>query len=114
MAKKGTSEKSTDTPASRDEISHLAWLVKSRSANQLSAVKLYKLFNKYPEKVKRKELSQTAHNLVAVCFSLWRAAFLADKTGMRHAVFRDANAFLGEMLRNNAITYAQDRSTREW
>ena len=33
-----------------------------------------------------RDLSKTAQTLVAVGFSLWRAAFLADKTGRRHAV----------------------------
>lgn len=49
-----------------------------------------------------------------ILHSLWRAAFLADKTGKRHAVFEDARAFLGKMLTDNAITYPQDRSAREW
>jgi hypothetical protein len=64
--------------------------------------------------MKSKELSQVAQNLVAVCFSLWRAAFLADKTGTRHAVLQDARTFSGKMLTDNAITYPQDRSAREW
>jgi hypothetical protein len=94
--------------------SHLEWLVKSRARNQHSALELFKLFAKYPALMKSKELSPTSQNLVAVCFSLWRAAFLADKTGTRHAVFEHARKFLGKMLIDNAITYPQDRSAREW
>jgi hypothetical protein len=52
--------------------------------------------------------------MVSVCFSLWRAAFLSDKTGKRSAVVDDAKTFLGKMLTDNAITYPQDRTTREW
>ena len=100
----------------QDDLSlgHLGWLVKSRAANQLAALKLFKLFEKHPNKMKGTELSRTAQRLVAVCFSLWRAAFLADKTGSRDAVFEDARTFLGKMLIDNAITYPQDRSAREW
>jgi hypothetical protein len=93
---------------------HLAWLVESRAANQHTALELFKLFTRYPIRMKSKELSPTSQHLVAVCFSLWRAAFLADKTGKRHAVFEDARTFLGKMLIDNAITYPQDRSAREW
>lgn len=49
-----------------------------------------------------------------MCFSLWRAAFLADKTGKRHAVVEHAKTFLGKMIIDNAITYPQDRNAREW
>jgi hypothetical protein len=100
----------------QDDLSpqHLEWLVESRAANQRAALNLFKLFQMYPEGMKSKEFSLIAQNLVAACFSLWRAAFLADKTGKRHAVFEDARNFLGKMLVDNAITYPQDRSAREW
>lgn len=52
--------------------------------------------------------------MVAACFSLWRAAFLADKTGSRYAAINDAKTFLGKMLTDNAINYPQDRNAREW
>jgi hypothetical protein len=93
---------------------HLEWLVESRSRNQRTALELFKLFESYPNRAKSKTFNKTSQILVAVCFSLWRAAFLADKTGMRHAVFEDARAFLAKMLTDNAITYPQDRSAREW
>jgi hypothetical protein len=99
-----------------DDLSptHLEWLVKSRAANQKAALRLFNLFEKYPSKMKSRALSRTSQSFVAVCFSLWRAAFLADKTGKRIAVFEDAKAFLGKMLIDNAITYPQDRGAREW
>jgi hypothetical protein len=102
--------------AIRDDLSttHLAWLVQSRAANQKAALELFKLFERYPEKMKSKALSRKSQSFVAACFSLWRAAFLADKTGLRSAVFEDAKAFLGKMLVDNAITYPQDRNAREW
>lgn len=45
---------------------------------------------------------------------MWRAAFLADKANTRSEVQADARTFLGKMLIDNAITYPQDRSTRNW
>lgn len=111
-------EKVTPNPSSskKDNLTpeHLKWLVESRSANQHAALKLFSLFETYPERINGKMFSTTAQIMVAACFSLWRAAFLADKTGKRQAVVGDAKAFLGKMLTDNAITYAQDRSAREW
>jgi hypothetical protein len=52
--------------------------------------------------------------LLSSCFSLWRAAFLADKSGTREAVFEHSRSFLERMLADNAITYVQDRNSREW
>lgn len=99
-----------------DDLSppHLEWLVRSRAENQTAALALFKLFEIYPTQLKSKTFSQTAQVMVSVCFSLWRAAFLADKTGKRHAVIKDARAFLSKMLVDNAITYPQDRGAREW
>jgi hypothetical protein len=103
-------------PAKQDDLSlmHLDWLVKSRAANQRSALKLFQLFEEHSTTMGAKKRSWIAQRLVAVCFSLWRAAFLADKTGDREAVFVDARHFLGKMLTDNAINYSQDRSAREW
>jgi hypothetical protein len=55
-----------------------------------------------------------AERLLGVCFSLWRAAFLADRTGKRTKIIEHAQEFLERMLVDNAITYPQDRVTREW
>lgn len=93
---------------------YLQWLVTSRTANQTSALELFKLFNEHPEIPKTIDCSKTAQNLVAACFSLWRAAFLADRTATRHAVFDDAKSFLARLLTDNAIAYPQDRNSREW
>jgi hypothetical protein len=110
------SKKSVKPPVRQDDLTpaHLKWLVASRSKNQETALRLFKLFEQYPELLKGPALARKAQRLVAACFSLWRAAFLADKTGTRHAVFEDARAFLAKMLVDNAITYPQDRGSREF
>lgn len=94
---------------------HLEWLIRSREANQRASLQLHKLIEDYFDKIKKtKPLSIKAQVLTSICFSLWRAAFLADKTGTHEATIQHAHAFLGKMLTDNAITYPQDRASREW
>ena len=99
-----------------DDLSapHLEWLIQSRMRNQNSCLRLFNIFEKYPVQAKGKEYRAHSQTLVGVGFSLWRAAFLADKTGQREEVFADARAFLAQLLTNNAINYPQDRASREW
>lgn len=100
-----------DTPSH----AHLEWLISSREANQRTSLELHRLIDSCFDKIKKtKRLSVGAQVLTAVCFSLWRAAFLADKTGVREATIKHAREFLGKMLTDNAITYPQDRASREW
>ena len=100
-----------DTP----DHTHLEWLIRSRESNQRASLQLHKLIHAHFEKIKgKKPLSVKAQVLTSVCFSLWRAAFLADKTGTHEATLKDLQAFLGKMLTDNAITYPQDRASREW
>jgi hypothetical protein len=62
----------------------------------------------------RAQHSTDAQRLVAVSFSLWRAVFLADRTGDPVARRTAARDFLRRMLTDNAITFAQDMGSREW
>jgi hypothetical protein len=81
----------------------------------MASLQLHKLITDHLAKIQAaKALSNKAQVLTAVCFSLWRAAFLADKTGTHEATIRHAHAFLGKMLTDNAIMYPQDRASREW
>ena len=52
--------------------------------------------------------------LVGVGFSLWRAAFLAQADRAPEAMMKEATTFLGVLLRDNAIAFAQDRDNRAW
>jgi hypothetical protein len=100
----------------QDDLSreHLSWLVRSRSANQKIALRLFKLLQDHPTKLKSSKNSLAAQALVAITFSLWRGVFLADKTGARGESLKHANAFLGKLIVNNAINYSEDRAAREW
>ena len=94
---------------------HIEWLIKSRFANQNSSLLLHKLLDTHFNEIKRNvDKSKKSQILTAICFSLWRAAFLADKTSSREAVLKHAQSFLEKMLADNAITYPQDRASREW
>lgn len=99
-----------------DDLSaeHLGWLVQSRTRNQTACLSLYTLFERHPGLVKNTEFRAASQTLVSIGFSLWRAAFLADKTGSREAVFEDAKSFLARILTDNAINYPKDCSSREW
>jgi hypothetical protein len=83
--------------------------------NQRASLLLHKLVDTHFKRIqKNKKSSEQAQVLASVCFSLWRAAFLADRTGTHEARLQAAQAFLGKMLTDNAITYPQDRASREW
>ena len=97
-----------------EELPHLRWAVKSRSENQQCGLKLLELFNKHPDVWKKTKYSLAAQSLVAIAFSLWRAAFLADKVNKLGESRKSATSFLTTVIRDNTINYVQDRTEKEW
>jgi hypothetical protein len=97
-----------------DKLEHLEWAIRSRAANQQCCLRILKLFANYPEFWRTKKFSRAAQELVAISFSLWRAAFLAEKTGKRGAVFAHGRDFLERLIEDNSISYPQDKTAREW
>jgi hypothetical protein len=93
---------------------HLDWLVQHRTANQSTAAKLYRLFREYRPIIGESPFANEAQLLVSVAFSLWRSAFLSDKTGRLSDAVKDAEWFLGEMLLTNAIAFVQDKKAKDW
>jgi hypothetical protein len=93
---------------------HLEWAIQSRARNQLCSLRLLGLFHDYPTFWKTRKYAQAAQDLTAVAFSLWRAAFLAQKTGRREEVFAHAKTFLERVIEDNAISYPSDKTSREW
>jgi len=81
----------------RAKIEHLQWAIESRAKNQRGALRLLRLFHEFEEQWKTKKWAVAAQDLLSNSFSLWRAAFLADKTAKRAAVFLDATIFLTKM-----------------
>ncbi|MFO3797899.1 MAG: hypothetical protein ACK8QZ_11570 [Anaerolineales bacterium] len=102
------------TPTQQKKIEHLGWAIESRYRNQSCAVNLLGLFMEHEELWKTQTWSRAAQDLLAVSFSLWRAAFLADKTAKRVAVFSHGTEFLEKVIEDNAISYVQDRKSNEW
>jgi hypothetical protein len=93
---------------------HLAWLVQGRYDTQRTSTKLYALIAENPTLIKLERYSIPAQTLAAIAFSLWRAVFLADKTGELGAALVDAYEFLEKMIKDNAIGYPQERGVLEW
>lgn len=93
-------------------LRRLAWAVRSRAKTQKTTLKLYLLMNKGLSFEKVSEHS--VHLLVGVSFSLWRAAFLADRLGTQEARRKDATEFLRIMLEDNAITFLVDKNKKDW
>jgi hypothetical protein len=100
--------------SSKRKLANLGWAVKSRSENQVCAIRLFELLTTYRDRVRQRDYQQFAQHLVAVTFSLWRAAFLADKSGGKEDALNSAIEFLETVIADNAITYAQDKKQREW
>jgi hypothetical protein len=96
-------------------LKDLGWLVENRSINQKSTLRVYGLIIEYKELfANNKGYRSSAQNLLGVAFSLWRAVFLADIKKKRGSMLSDVEGFLVELIQNNAITYVQDRKTRDW
>jgi hypothetical protein len=92
----------------------IKWAVESRTRNQRSIIRLLELFDKYETRWKSKKYSRAAQDLASVAFSLWRAAFLADKSSKRSDVFTKGKAFLTRVVEENAIGLPQDKQWRDW
>jgi hypothetical protein len=101
----------TGTPTKAD---HLRWAIQSRARNQNSSLNLLELFDAFPLRWATKRYSRAAQDLVAVAFSLWRAAFLADKASQRGEVFKAGRSFLEKVIEDNAIGFTQDRTSKAW
>jgi hypothetical protein len=97
-----------------NKLKHLAWTINSRHLNQACSLRLLTLFEIHEATWKTKKFSRAAQDLMAVAFSLWRAAFLADKTGKRGVVFAEGRNFLERLIEDNAIAYLQDKASKEW
>ena len=95
-------------------LEHLEWAIKSRAKNQRACLDLLRLFEEYEDIWKTKDYSKAAQDLIAIAFSLWRAAFLAEKSGKRSEVFAHGRDFLAKLIEDNAISYVQGKNALEW
>lgn len=100
--------------SSPKKLQSLKWAVKHRHQNQECAIKLFELLTHYPKQIQQGDYGLFCQGLVSVTFSLWRAAFLADKSGDKDKALTTAIQFLETVIADNAITYAYDKQQREW
>jgi len=98
------------------EAEHLVWVIKGRASNQAKSLELYRLLNEHSAVLAKPShrLRFYVQELLGISFSLWRAVFLADRTGDRDLKIEDARGFLGAMLTDNAISFVTDRKYNEW
>lgn len=101
-------------PKEPPTLEHLSWAIESRARNQKSSLRLLALLRSYEHLWKTQDLSKATQDLIGVAFSLWRAAFLADKTAKRKMVYSHGVAFLEKIIENNSISFANDQSSNEW
>ena len=59
-------------------------------------------------------LADLGISLTSVSFSLWRAVFLADRSDIQGSDLSHAVQFLEMLISDNAISYVQDKTAREW
>ncbi len=89
------------------------WLVDSRARIHRLLLDLYsRTLPSTGFESAKKELALQL--LVAIGFSLWRAAFLADGERTWPKMHLDQAKFLESLVRDNAIGYTQDRASRCW
>jgi len=91
------------------------WLVEQRSKNQKLLLDLY-AFGHAKQGVLPNDAAACAtfHLLTGAVFSLWRAVFLTEQETTTQDRFDHSIRFLEKLVRDNAITYTQDRETKSW
>ena len=93
MASKARVEDSKETAekvgsAETKNLERLEWAIKSRAVTQTTTFRLYKLLS--GDNTKTRFSDSQVRILVGFLFSLWRAAFLADRKGTMKARRTDA------------------------
>jgi hypothetical protein len=87
---------------------HLKWLVERRADVQHTLLALYEHVSRCSDQ------DDLIDDLIASAFSLWRAVFLAEIDRDWNSVNKGQRDFLAKVIADNAISYADDKSTRAW
>lgn len=101
---------------------YLEWLVKKRSDIQVLSHKIVKLLEDWVARLGFSESRTTealrrqrvATLLAGTAFSLWRSVFLSREAYGFDKNTQAAIDYLKKVIRDNAITYADDLSHRPW
>lgn len=92
---------------------HLEWPVIARARVSSLLLHLYSQIHRRKDEPPRPQDTLTLL-LVGAGFSLWRAAFLAQADRSPELMVSEAIRFLGILIRDNAIAFAQDRDNSAW
>jgi hypothetical protein len=90
----------------------MEWLVDSRSNVQNLLLVLWHIAKEEPLSTASLQLQHQL--LVATCFALWRAVFLAHGERTTETITTHATKFLETLVRDNMIGYTQDRESKAW
>jgi hypothetical protein len=99
-----------------DEGIPLDWIIRERSNVQSLACELLGLIEGNKDSLSKDRGSgEIAALMIGVAFSLWRAIFLAPKrpTPDEDMIAKGAT-FLRTFLRDNTISYSDEKSRKEW
>ena len=102
----------------RENDRPLDWLIPQRSRVQELARELLEIVHK-PKNEKTLRRDEDANDIAALligaAFSLWRAVFLApNKPTSRGDIREKGSEFLDKFLRDNNISYGDEKNNREW
>jgi hypothetical protein len=94
----------------------LGWLIAHRSRVQELACGLLELAQKYQHRISGdQDTEDIAALFIGTAFSLWRAVFLAPNDPTSRAdITEKGSAFLEKFLRDNNISYGDEKRNREW
>jgi hypothetical protein len=94
----------------------LGWLIIHRSRVQELACELLELVQKYEHAFSSdQDTEDIAALLIGTVFSLWRAVFLAPNDPTSRAdITEKGSTFLEKFLRDNNISYSDEKRNREW
>ncbi len=91
------------------------WLVESRSKIQKESLALYNFLCANRTALdQNKPAAEIFGFLLGTTFSLWRAAFLANENRPKRRILDDAQKFLKYLVRDNTISYTQDKDAKNW
>jgi hypothetical protein len=108
MSKSDNSEQKK--PTFNELCQRYDWLVNARHINQTLTMDLFKC----KEYKKNKDQWRVYSVLVGCSFSLWRAAPLNNISKNDEQFREDAYELLNILVKDNAVTYTQDKKLEEW
>jgi hypothetical protein len=93
---------------------HFRWLINARHQVQTLLADLYAFSTEHPELEERKLDRLLYGHLVAIAFSLCRAAFFAEKPRDWPDVFKGLNKALAKLIMDNTFLYPDEKASGSW